>query len=75
MAIIETERQDGKMYFVAKIIAPQNKEFRIEVQRIKGGGNDPVVVEILEKKDVYYLFKISFTSQVKVFKIRLLLDQ
>lgn len=63
------------MYFVAKIVAPQNKEFKIEVQRIKGGGNDPVVVEILEKKDVYYLFKISFTSQVKVFKIRLLLDR
>lgn len=43
------------------------------MERIKGGGSDPVVVEIAEKRDPYYLFKLSMTSQVKVFKIKLLL--
>lgn len=73
MAVIETERQEGKMYFVAKIVAPVDQEFRIEVQRIKGAGNDPVTVEIIEKRDIYYLFKLSMTSQVKVLKIKLVL--
>ena len=61
------------MYFVAKIVAPVDQEFRIEVQRIRGAGNDPVTVEIIEKRDIYYLFKLSMTSQVKVFKIKLVL--
>jgi hypothetical protein len=72
MAIIDTEKQEGKIYFIAKIKLPKDEDFSIALQRVRGGGPDVEIVEILERKDSYYLFKISMTSQIKVFKILLM---
>jgi hypothetical protein len=72
MAIIDTDKQEGKNYFIVKIKLPKDEDFSIALQRVRGGGHDVETIEILERKDSYYLFKITMTSQIKIFKILLM---
>lgn len=58
MAIIDTEKQDGKMYFVVKLKLSKGQNYRFFLERVKGGGHDQPKINLMDRKDVYYLYKL-----------------
>jgi len=58
MEIISTEKQEGVIYFLVKIISPNDKFVNIFVERVKGGGHDIPVPIMVDRRELYCLYKI-----------------
>ena len=74
MDIIDTDKLEGKLYFIAKIKSPKDRMFNIYMKKVQGGGHDIPTIELVDKRDIYYLYRINITSQIRVFNINLEFD-
>lgn len=63
------------MYFVCKFKTPKDKDVSIFLKNVKGLAKAEIpAVELVERKDMYYLFRVCTNNQIKLFNLNLVVE-